>query len=138
MIGRDVSAGRLVSARSIRDSVIGGKTVKHIMLAVACTALLAAPALGGVDEGPVLYAVGSQVIGQGGWTGWNAGSFPSAVVAADPAGTAGNNVLKEVTSNNLVREVTGSTSGTWVFKAKQYIPTTAHTNSAAANRATST
>ncbi|MEP0844995.1 MAG: hypothetical protein HRF43_20020, partial [Phycisphaerae bacterium] len=67
------------------------------------------------------YTVGSQIIGQGGWEGWDGAAFPDAVVADDPAGVAGNKVLKLATNNDIVQQFPGYTSGAWVFKVKQYI-----------------
>lgn len=99
--------------------------MKHLMVALAGLALVATPALGQWSDDFQAYAVGSQIVGQGGWEGWDGTAFPDAVVADDPAGVAGNKVLKLVTNNDIVHQYDFATSGTWVYTAKQYIPSTA-------------
>ena len=96
--------------------------MKHFTLAVVCVGLMAATALGDWTEDFQSYAVGSLITGQGGWSGWDGDLTFLAEVANDPAGTAGNQVLKEFAGNDMVQQYTGYTSGAWVYKAKQYIP----------------
>jgi hypothetical protein len=100
--------------------------MKHIVLAVACAALLTAPALGDWSEDFQSYSIGS-VNGVGGWRGWDAGSTGSAV-AADPAAgaPAGNKVIRMAVNDDAVQLHSGYTSGAWVYKAKQYIPSANH------------
>lgn len=96
--------------------------MKHMTLAVACVGLMAASALGDWTEDFQSYAVGSLITGQGGWTGWDGDTTFLAAVVDDPAGTAGNKVLKAFQNNDMVQQYSGYTSGAWVYKAKQYIP----------------
>jgi len=99
--------------------------MKHLTLAAACVALLAAPAWGDWSDNFQSYAIDSLLSGQGGWAGWNGGVATSTAVA-DPAGTAGNVVAKLNQNDDLVQEYSGYTSGAWVYTAKQYIPSGQH------------
>lgn len=102
--------------------------MKHITLAVACLGLLAAPAWGQWSDDFQSYTVGTSVDGQGGWAGWDNTPFPApnALIENDPTAAPGNQVLKLITNNDMVQQFTGATSGTWVFSAKQYLPSSLH------------
>jgi hypothetical protein len=67
------------------------------------------------------YAPGSQMHGQGGWTGWDnspgAGALVSNLYSYSPA-----NSVEIVAGTDLVHQYTGATSGKWIYTAYQYIP----------------
>src|ERR1039458_9450200 len=69
------------------------------------------------------YAVGSNLHGQGGWTGWanntNAGALVSSNFAFSP--TRSVNITG---ASDLVHTFSGATNGQWVFSVMQYIPST--------------
>src|ERR1039457_4676127 len=69
------------------------------------------------------YAVGSNLHGQGGWTGWanntNAGALGSSNFAFSP--TRSVNITG---ASDLVHTFSGATNGQWVFSVMQYIPST--------------
>ena len=69
------------------------------------------------------YAVGSNLHGQGGWTGWannpNAGALVSSNFAFSP--TRSVNIAG---ASDLVHTFSGATNGPWVFSVMQYIPST--------------
>lgn len=69
-----------------------------------------------------LYATGSQMIGQGGWEGWNGDPNVGALTTAAQARSAPNSI-EVVGATDLVHQYAGYTSGTWTFTAWQYIPT---------------
>jgi len=100
--------------------------MKHILLAAACAAMLAAPALGDWAEDFQSYGLG-PINGVGGWIGWDGGAT-AATVAADPAAgaPAGNQVIRLAANDDAVQVFSGYTGGAWVFKAKQYIPSANH------------
>ena len=67
------------------------------------------------------YGTGSQVVGQGGWTGWDNnpafGAFTSSAQAQSVP-----NAVDISGASDLVQEYSGYTSGQWVYTAYQYIP----------------
>src|ERR1017187_1235863 len=69
------------------------------------------------------YAVGSNLHGQGGWTGWanntNAGALVSTNFAFSP--TRSVNITG---ASDLVHTFSGATNAQWVFSVMQYIPST--------------
>src|ERR1035441_7200715 len=69
------------------------------------------------------YAVGSNLHGQGGWTGWannpNAGAVVSTNFAFSP--TRSVNITG---ASDLVHTFSDATNGPWVFSVMQYIPST--------------
>jgi hypothetical protein len=70
------------------------------------------------------YVAGSQMHGQGGWKGWDNNPAAGALVSTAQAASLPNSV--EITgASDLVHEFPGTTSGQWVFSAKQYIPSEA-------------
>lgn len=78
------------------------------------------------------YASGSQVIGQGGWQGWDGSTTVGALVSATPSFSSPNSIRIYGTSttppanySDLVHKFSGYTSGTWIFSARQYIPSSA-------------
>ena len=67
------------------------------------------------------YAATTQVVGQGGWEEWGpgAGAFVSNAQSRSPS-----NSIDIAGPSDLVHQYTGSTTGKWVYRAKQYIPST--------------
>ncbi|MCB9885069.1 MAG: hypothetical protein H6838_06225 [Planctomycetes bacterium] len=66
------------------------------------------------------YAATSQVVGQGGWDEWGPGA--GALVSSAQSRSSANSI-EVVGATDLVHEYSGYTSGTWVYRAHQYIPT---------------
>jgi len=67
------------------------------------------------------YPTGVSIHGLGGWKGWFNDPAGTAYTRDDPAYSAPNSV--EVTgATDLVHEYTGFTSGSWTYRAMQYIP----------------
>jgi hypothetical protein len=68
------------------------------------------------------YAANSQAVGQGGWDEWTpgvSGAFVSNLQARSP----GNSIAINGPTD-LVHQYSGATSGKWVYRAWQYIPST--------------
>lgn len=65
------------------------------------------------------YAANSQAVGQGNWEEWGpgAGALVSNVFANSPA-----NSINIQGATDLVHQYSGYTTGKWVYKTKQYIP----------------
>ncbi len=66
------------------------------------------------------YAPSSQLIGQGGWDGWDGNTNANATVVSDLRNSWPNSV-KITGSTDVVRSFTGYTTGRWVFKDKWYV-----------------
>lgn len=67
------------------------------------------------------YVAGSQMHGQGGWKGWD--NTPGAGALADNAFSfSASNSVNINGGSDLVQTFTGATSGQWVFRAMQYVP----------------
>lgn len=91
-----------------------------LSLALGALACLATPVVAQEHEDFDSYAANSQVVGQGGWEEWGAGA--GALVSSAQALSLPNSIdIKGAT--DLVRRYSGYTSGRWVYRAKQYIPT---------------
>lgn len=67
------------------------------------------------------YAAGSQMHGQGGWTGWDNSPAAGALVSTAQALSAPNSVDINGGSD-LVHQYTGANSGVWTYTANMYIP----------------
>lgn len=67
------------------------------------------------------YATGSQMHGQGGWKGWDNSPAAGALTSSVQARSAPNSV-DILGASDLVHEYSGYTSGSWVYKAWQYVP----------------
>ena len=95
---------------------------KTILALALCILALGARAAAFFDDFES-YAVGSNLHGQGGWTGWsnnpNAGAFVSTNFAFSP--TRSVNITG---ASDLVHTFSGATNGQWVFSVMQYIPST--------------
>jgi hypothetical protein len=102
---------------------------RALLLAVlTCCLATALPARGAVfQENFDSYANGSQIIGQGGWVGWDNDPTVGAVVSSLYSESAPNSIRIFGTSSSsytdLVRQFSGYTSGRWQLSASQYIPT---------------
>ena len=100
---------------------------------VACWLIAAGTAQAQYSENFDYYANGSQVIGQGGWQGWDADSTVSGIVTNAFSSSAPNSVRiygTALTSGNYcdtVHKFSGYTSGQWIFSTKMYIPSTSVT-----------
>jgi hypothetical protein len=69
------------------------------------------------------YAVGSNLIGQGGWAGWAGNASAGAQVSTNFAFSPTRSV--NITgASDLVHTFSGATNGQWVFSVRQYIPST--------------
>ncbi|MFZ2487073.1 MAG: S8 family serine peptidase [Anaerolineae bacterium] len=68
------------------------------------------------------YAIGSQLIGQGGWEGWGGSAAAGALTSSAQAKSAPNSAAIQG-SSDLVHQYSGYTSGVWNYTAWQYIPT---------------
>lgn len=96
---------------------------KLFVSAVVLGALALFPATAAADwfENFDSYAAGSQIIGQGGWEGWDlsptAGALVSNLYGKSPA-----NSVEIVGPTDLVHTYTGYTSGTWEYTSWMYIP----------------
>lgn len=67
------------------------------------------------------YATGSQVIGQGGWNGWDNNAAAGGLVSGAQSQSAPNSIAV-VGSSDLVRPVTGANSGQWLLTADMFVP----------------
>ena len=67
------------------------------------------------------YAANSQVVGQGNWEEWGpgAGAFVSAAQSRSPG-----NSIEIAGPTDLVHQYTGITTGKWIYRTWQYIPST--------------
>lgn len=78
-------------------------------------------ATGAVSDDFESYTIGSNLHGQGGWSGWagnpNVGALVSSAFAFGPSRSA--NIAG---ASDLVRAFSGATGGRWVFRLRQYIP----------------
>lgn len=73
------------------------------------------------------YATGSPLHGQGGWTGWDNNAAATGYVSDSQARSSPNSVeIKWFSgvSADMVHEYSGVNSGTWIYKAWQYVPST--------------
>jgi hypothetical protein len=68
------------------------------------------------------YVAGTGLIGQGGWEGWDNAAGADALVSALYSLSAPNSAQILPTSD-LIHQWSGYTSGQWVIKAWQYVPT---------------
>jgi len=67
------------------------------------------------------YADGSQVIGQGGWQGWDGSAAAGALVSSAFSLSAPHSV-DILGASDLVQQFVGRTSGQWVLTAWVYVP----------------
>lgn len=71
------------------------------------------------------YATGSPLHGQGGWAGWDGVEDATGYVTDDQSRSSPNSLeIKWFTTvaADMVHEYTDINSGTWIFKAWQYVP----------------
>ncbi len=69
------------------------------------------------------YAAGSALTGQGAWAPWCTGGVDG-LVSTTFAASAPNS-FRAAATTDMVQEFSGATSGTWVFRVKTYVPSTA-------------
>ncbi|MER2599848.1 MAG: S8 family serine peptidase [Caldilineales bacterium] len=67
------------------------------------------------------YAIGSQLVGQGGWEGWGGSAAAGALTSSAQAKSAPNSAAI-LGGSDLVHQYSGYTSGVWNYTAWQYIP----------------
>ena len=82
---------------------------------------LAAPVFAQFEENFDSYSAPSEIIGQGGWAGWNNDSR----VGADVVSTnsySGENALQCRTNTDVVKIQRGLNSGQWVVRARVFLP----------------
>ncbi|MBM4062662.1 MAG: hypothetical protein FJ265_16425 [Planctomycetes bacterium] len=93
----------------------------RLPLAIASIPLLASLATAQWSENFDSYAVNSQVVNQGGWEEWGpgAGAFVSNVQSRSPG-----NSIAIAGPSDLVHQYLGYTTGKWVYRTWQYIPST--------------
>ena len=94
---------------------------RFLVSAAASITLLTSFASAQWSENFDAYAASSQVVGQGSWEEWGpgAGAFVSNAQSRSPS-----NSIEIAGPSDLVHQYTGSTTGKWVYRAKQYIPST--------------
>jgi hypothetical protein len=98
--------------------------MKTIALSCLLAALVLLPAVALADWSDNFdsYVQGSGLHGQGGWHGWDGSAGADAYVSGVQSLSAPNSV--EITGpSDMVHEYTGSTSGTCVYTAWQFVPT---------------
>ena len=66
------------------------------------------------------YAAGSQVVGQGGWEEWGPGA---GALVSNAQSYSSDNSIDIVGGTDLVKQYS-KTSGRWIFRAMQYVPST--------------
>ncbi|HRI44648.1 MAG TPA: dockerin type I domain-containing protein [Fimbriimonadaceae bacterium] len=66
------------------------------------------------------YLTGSQIIGQGGWQGWD--NSPSANAQVVAGGLTPPNRIQVTGTTDIVQTFTGLTSGRYVMRAMQFVP----------------
>ena len=98
--------------------------MRRLLLMVLLSSILFVPVAANADwaENFDSYALGSGLHGQGGWHGWDGSATWDAYVSDAYARSAPHSVAIAATSD-MVHEYSGYTSGVWVYKAWQYIPT---------------
>jgi len=121
----------LVTIRERVSSIAAWKILRtafsHIpgiaLILLACLAFLPGRAAAQVFDDFETYALGSNLHGQGSWAGWadnpSAGALVSSAFSFSP--TQSVNITG---ASDLVRTFSGATSGQWVFRVMQYIPST--------------
>lgn len=67
------------------------------------------------------YTLGSNLHGQGGWTGWDGNSAAGAVVSS-AAAFSGSQSVDIVGASDLVHTFVDVTSGLWTLSVQQYVP----------------
>lgn len=67
------------------------------------------------------YATGSQMHGQGGWTGWDNSAAAGALTSARQALSVPNSV-DIAGGSDLVHQYSGANSGVWTYTANMFIP----------------
>ena len=94
------------------------------VLVIAMVLAFAGSAFGSWSDDFDSYVTGSSLTSpsQGGWEGWD-GSAANAIASNDQA-LSGPNSAKLFQWDDLVRQYSGITSGSWVYTAWQYIPST--------------
>lgn len=92
----------------------------RLLLSIAASIpLLTSVATAQWSENFDTYAANSQVVGQGGWEEWSAGA--GAFVSATQSRSAANSI--EIAGpTDLVHQYSGFTTGKWIYRAWQYIP----------------
>ena len=93
----------------------------YVGLILGALACISAPVSAQQHEDFDSYAPNKQVVGQGGWEEWGAGA--GAVVSNKQSLSVGNSIDIKAASD-LIHRYSGYTSGTWEYKAMQYIPKT--------------
>ncbi len=68
------------------------------------------------------YVTGSEVIGQGGWEGWDGDGTVGALTSATQLRSAPNSI-DILGDTDLVRQYADITGGTWTYTAWQFLPT---------------
>ena len=78
-------------------------------------------------EGFDTYEVGSPLNGQGGWAGWDDNADATGYITSDQSHSSPNSVeIKWFTTvaADMVQQYTDINSGTWIYRAWQYVPST--------------
>lgn len=93
--------------------------MNRFSLSIAVLPLFASLATAQWSDNFDSYAPSSQVVGQGLWEEWGpgAGAFVSNLQARSPG-----NAIEIAGPTDLVHQYTGATTGKWVYKTWQYIP----------------
>lgn len=68
------------------------------------------------------YVTGSMISGQGGWDGWDGSAGANSMVV--DGGLSAPNRIRITGGSDSIRQLSGYTSGKWVFRAKQFVSST--------------
>ena len=88
---------------------------------LACSLIAAGTAQAQWSDNFDSYASGSQVIGQGGWAGWDNSAAAGALISSAFAFSGANSVAI-AGGSDLVHQYAGYASGVWTYSTMQYIP----------------
>tara|TARA_R110002096_G_scaffold46581_2_gene124274 strand:+ start:2030 stop:3085 length:1056 start_codon:yes stop_codon:yes gene_type:complete len=97
--------------------------MKHSLLFVPICALLCTTAVQAQawSDNFDTYTAGAPVVGLGGWEEWGPGAGANVTSAQ---ALSGSNSIDIVGATDLVHQYPGVTSGKWVYRTMQYIPST--------------
>jgi hypothetical protein len=117
---------KLASERGQPHLLLNGHMMKRNLVTLSLL-LLAPTALTGTAQAQWAddiesYANGSAIEGQGGWRGWDAQNTGFSVVSQNFA-FDGVQSLSANPGADTIQEYVGITSGEWILKIQQYVPT---------------
>lgn len=102
--------------------MMGPKRMTHSMLSVPAFVLLCASAATAQwSDNFDSYAASSQIVSQGGWEEWGPGA---GALVSNAQALSGSNSVEITGATDLVHQYANYTSGKWVYRAMQYVPST--------------